>query len=731
MISILRRHIPFVRQTARQDCGAACLAMTLRWHGWPVSLAELRTALGSGRDGTSAWAIKGVAERYRLECHAMRIGPDDLPLLTAGAILHWRDKHFVVFERLSKGRVDLLDPALGRRSIDLAAFNRSFAGVALLFTPTGAGERVGAPGKRASPHLNPFAENAWSWVRLLFLSVVVRGLGLVTPVIAGVVVDGLAMRRDAHLPVMVAVVAGAVLVGRALFALLRHLMLSHLAVAIGNRLSIGFMDRLLDLPQAFFDHRSAAGLLARLNSIASVKEVLTSGIASAVLDVTTVVAYLAIFIVAAPDLGLLLLLILAVHAATFVAFGLVRRRVATPAERAASELRTFETDVVSGMETLKANGLERHAFAGWLKRFTAHQRVELSDSKLLAARDAAIDLLRSSAPVVVLLYGARMVFAGQLSLGTLVTLGLIAMDLLGPLGGAVSSVSRLPALRSKLSLLKDVFENEREQEVPGRTAIAGTGPASFQAERVSFRHTLGSMEVIKALSVTVQPGAFVAIVGRSGAGKSTLARLLLGLYQPTAGRILINGISVAELALSATRARFAVACQHPFIFAGTILENLRLDLPDVAMEEVVAAASAACIHEEIRAMPFGYQTRLGRGGAELSGGQRQRIALARALVRRPRALLLDEATSCVDAETEDRVFLGIRSLECTRIVISHRASTVARADRILVLEDGRIVEQGTHEALVRRQGVYHQLMLPQLRAVSPRQREPSSTEGEA
>jgi ATP-binding cassette subfamily B protein len=688
--------------------------MTLLWHRRRVSLPELRAALGSGRDGTSAWAIKEAAERHGLRCTAVTLTGDDLPLLTAGAILHWRDRHFVVFERLSQGRVHLLDPATGRSAMDVAAFKRAFGGVALLFTATvpGSQEPPGASG--GAPGRTLILASKRAWLGVLLVSLAVRALGLVGVVLLAAVLDRIVPRHDSHLLRVVAAAASAVLLLQALGSVLRNVMRAHLQVTVGNRLSVAFLDRLIRSPQSFFDDRSAGDLRARLDRVAEIEEALTKHVLCWMVDGVVGVVSLAVIVLAAPPpLAVVVVLVLAVEVALSCLAGALRMRLAARERRAARRLKRHQDYMFSAMEMLRANGLERDAFQVWAEAFAAGRRVQTDRSRLLAALEALVDFLRSGGPVVVLLCGAGLALRGRCTIGALVAVEVLTMQLTGFLAAIGSTLAELRALRSRLAMMDDVLEAAPAQDAAGRVILPGSAPARFEADRVTFRHSPQGREVITSLSLTVDAGELLAIVGPSGSGKSTLAGLLLGLYRPTDGEILIDGTSASTLDLSAIRGRFAVIGRVPFVFGGTILENLTLKRPGVSMEEVVRAAKGAQLHDEVVGMPLGYQTRLGSGGVGLSSGQGQRLALARALLRAPRALVLDDATSSLDPATEAGVFRALEALACTRIVIAHRLSTVAPADRIVVMDQGAIVEEGSHQELLCRRGAYHRLMRPQ------------------
>jgi len=289
----------------------------------------------------------------------------------------------------------------------------------------------------------------------------------------------------------------------------------------------------------------------------------------------------------------------------------------------------------------------------------------------------------------------------------------VAEGFLSPLATLVTTASQFQLLGSYVERLDDVLEAPPEQDgsnVRQPDRLRG----QIRLEHVDFRYGKVGPLALRDVSLDIEPGQQVAIVGRSGAGKSTLARLLVGLYAPASGRLLYDGVNLAELDLRSVRRQFGVMMQQPYLFGGSVRSNIALGNPSIGMEAVVEAATLAHIHDDIVRMPLGYDTLLASGGASLSGGQRQRLALARVLARRPSILVLDEATNALDAVTEGHVTHELRALRCTTIVVAHRLSTVAAADLILVLDNGELVEQGTHRDLLARDGVYAHLVHAQV-----------------
>ncbi len=373
---------------------------------------------------------------------------------------------------------------------------------------------------------------------------------------------------------------------------------------------------------------------------------------------------------------------------------------------------TFE--LLAGIETLKAAGSERRAALHWAGLFADELNVALRRGRLNAAVDAVLGAVQLGSPLAILVFGSFQVMAGDMSLGAMLASAALAAGFLQPLAVLVATGLDLQLMRSYMERINDVLDTPREQEgqpVTEAPRLAGR----VRAEAVSFSYGGSSMPLVVAdVSLEVQPGQMVGIVGRSGSGKSTLAHLLLGLYPPLSGRIIFDGTDLAQLELRSVRRQIGIVTQRPYIFGSTIRHNITISDPDVPHQAVVEAATLACIQDEIAAMPLGYDTPLVGAGASLSGGQQQRIALARALVHRPAILLLDEATSDLDPVTERMVHTNLSGLGCTRIVVAHRLSTIANADLILVMEDGAVVERGKHEDLIARPGAYRELITAQL-----------------
>jgi ABC-type bacteriocin/lantibiotic exporter with double-glycine peptidase domain len=705
--------VPYVQQLTATECGAACLAMVLAYHGKSVPVDKIRETTGVDRNGTTAASIVDAARWYGLRGRGVSLDIDELVYLEPASILHWEFNHFVVFEKLRKDGVDIVDPAFGRRHVPMADFRRSFTGVALEFETA---EDFEATPKRSLVwrYIGQILGQSKLLVRILATSIMVQLFALGVPLLTGALVDRVVPRGDQHLLTVLAAGLLGMIVFFFLASLIRSHLLLHLRTFLDARMTLGFLDHLTDLPYDFFQRRSAGDLMMRLNSNATIREILTSGALSGLLDGALAILYLGILFAASPRIGLLVVGLAVLQLMSFVLTRRKQHDLNTQSLSAQAKSQAYQVEMLGGMETLKSVGSEQRAAAHWSSLFVDTLNVSLDRGRLAANIEAFAGTLRIASPMIILAYGAVLVLNGQLSLGTMLGLNAVAVGFLGPLANLVTTATQLQLLGSYLERIDDVMKTPPEQD-RGKVRLTPPLKGRLTLEHVSFRYGPVAPLVVNDVSVDIQPGQFVAIVGRSGSGKSTLARLLVGLYAPTTGRILYDGMDLSELEVRSLRRQMGIVPQVPFLFGQSIRANIALTDPSLPLDAVVEAARLAHIHDDIVAMPMGYETLLLDGGASLSGGQRQRVALARALVHKPAVLLLDEATSALDAVTEAQVQASLSRLQGTRIVIAHRLSTVVNADVILVMQDGHLIEHGTHTLLLARGGAYATLVGAQVK----------------
>jgi ATP-binding cassette subfamily B protein len=709
-----KRRIPQIQQTAATDCGPACLTMVMGYFGKTVRLDEVRAAMGFSRLGTDALTLVETARTYGLRGRGIKIRDiDALRFLDPASILHWRFNHFVVFERMEQRGAWVVDPAGGRRLVSREELDRAFTGVAVAFETT---EDFAPSRDQRRPvwrQLRQVLAESGLLTRILTTSVVIQFFSLAVPILTGLIVDRVVPRGDQHLLLVLA--AGcAGLVGFKLLALLvRSFLLLHLRTRLDARMTLQFLDHLVHLPYLFFQQRSAGDLLMRLNSNATIREILTSSAISGVFDGVMVVLYLVFLLAADLRMGLLVAGLGGLRVAIFLITRRRQRDLMSESLQTQADSRGYQVQVLSGIETIKAGGAEDRAVDRCAHLFVRELNVSLDRGRLDAVTSSVLDVLGTGSPLLVLIYGSTLVLHGDLTLGTMLALSALAAGFLTPLTTLVGTATQLQLLGSYLERLDDVLETEREQEHGARQRPAALR-GRVTLEGVSFHYSPVTPPVVADASLDLLPGQLVAVVGASGSGKSTLAGLLAGLYKPETGRILYDGVDLADLDLRWLRGQLGFVAQNAYLFGLSIRANIALNDPTLPLARIIEAARLAEIHDDVQAMPMGYESVLADGGASLSGGQQQRLALARALVRRPKVLILDEATSALDAVTEAKVQKSLAALRSTRIVIAHRLSTVRNADLILVMDQGHIVERGSHAELMAGNGYYRSLVDAQL-----------------
>jgi ABC-type bacteriocin/lantibiotic exporter with double-glycine peptidase domain len=545
--------------------------------------------------------------------------------------------------------------------------------------------------------------------RILASSLVLQAVGLAMPLLTKMLVDqALPQRRLSMMNYLLLGGFTAALLQSAV-ALVRARLLVNLETKLDGHLMTAFLRRLLSLPFRFFQVHSSGDLLTRLGGNFVIREALAGSTISSLLDGSLVLTFLASLLYISPPFAIAALALAALQGGILLASARSLHRLAAENMSCLSASQSYLVQVLTGVGAVKASGAETATLDRWsgllAKQLVSSRRRGLYSAKV----DSMMTAVRTSSTLFLLWLGGGLVVKGSITLGTMFALNSLTAMFLQPVTSLIASWQRVQLARASLERITDVLQSDPEQS----PSVASSLPpltGELELRNVSFRYDTNAPEVIRDVSLCVRAGQKVALVGRTGCGKSTLARLLLGLHQPTAGEILFDGVDLRAMNLEHFRRRWGCAFQEPFLWHTSLRENISFHNVGLTDEQLVRAAKIAEIHDDIAMMPMGYQTRMDELGQSLSGGQRQRIALARAVAGNPSFLLLDEATCHLDAMTERAVSGNLDLLSCTRVIIAHRLSTVQNADLIVVLEDGRIVEMGSHRQLLAKNGLYAALV---------------------
>lgn len=696
-----------LRQTEQTDCGAACLRMILGYHGRHVTLSELRTEIGVGRDGTSGLSLIRAAEAHGLVIDALRVLPHALEGLGEPAILHWESSHYVVLEKVGRNGAVIVDPSMGRRYLTLDEFAGSFTGAVFLLTPGASFERHELEEERWGRYWRILRRAPRETLRVLLSSLALQAIGLVIPVATALVIDKVIPSGRHDLTSLV--LAGALVFGlvHVAVAYLRSRALLRLQRLLDREMTTGFVSHLLSLPFVFFQSRTIGSVFAFLNSIVAVRDVLSSQFISMALDTVMVGGYFVLLLRYRPSFAAVALGVGLLQALTVFVAKRSMHRATQDQVLSQSRAQGLLIEMLRGIETIKSGGVELKVFEKWQKLHAVQVDAAFARDMIGERVRVSMASLAALSPIVLLAVGAESVVEGQLKVGAMLALIALAVGFLAPLTSLLGSLNRAQVVGAHLDRLADAYEQVPERV--GGTDADGLG-GKIEFEDVSFRYAPDSPRVLKNVSFVIERNSTVALVGPSGSGKSTVAKLILGLYEPREGRVLVDGRPIGDIDLRRFRSRVGVVPQAMFLFNDTVARNIAFDEPAMGRDAVVTAAELASVHSDIIAMPMGYETAIGEAGGNLSGGQRQRICLARALARQPRILLLDEATSELDVVSERAIQATLGSLSLTRIVIAHRISTVRSADVILVFEHGEIIERGTHDELMAYRGLYSEMV---------------------
>ncbi len=682
-------------QSEATECGLACLANIAGHHGLRTDLRDLRQRFPVSLKGATLAQLMRHADRLHFSSRALRCEPDDLARLQMPCVLHWDLDHFVVLEKVHRRGLSIVDPAVGRRQVAHAAVSAHFTGIALELTP--AADFVAADTRRRL-RLRDLTGRVVGLRRalggVLLLAAALEAVALVNPIVTQFVVDGALVSGDRDLLVL-AVIGGTLLLGID-FAL--RMARGWIGLRIDQQLAVqwttNLFTHLLRLPMRFFEQRHLGDITSRFSSLTSIRNTLTNGAIAAALDGAMAFATLALMLVYSPRLALVAIAASLLYAVLRIASYRPLRTASEERIVLSAKENSYFLESIRAALPLKLYGRVAERVARWQNLMVDVQNRDLATRRMSLWFTSASTLIVGGEGMLLLYLGGLSVLERTLSLGML----LAFLAYRSQFGERTIKLVDLAVDVRMLGLhaerLADIALAAPEAEVEVETDTARID-ARLEVRKLSFRYADGEPWVLRDIDLVIEAGEAVAIVGASGCGKTTLLKLLLGLHEPAEGEVRIGGsdasLPIRQLGASSYRAMIGTVLQDDVLLSGSLADNIACFAPRADRSDIEAAARLAAVHDDIVAMPMGYQTLVGEMGSALSGGQKQRVLLARALYKRPRVLALDEATSHLDLDNERRVNAAIRALSLTRITIAHRPETIASAERVVVLEGGRIV----------------------------------------
>jgi HlyB family type I secretion system ABC transporter len=712
------RKIDHIMQIDEMDCGAASLAMICRHFGRKVSLARIRQLCHTATDGTSLKALVRAATELGLAARAIKVSLRNLPLMPLPAIVHWEGNHWIVLYDVAEQFVRVADPELGLRKLPRREFEAKWTGYAALFDYTAAFEEA-PESKPTLTWIIPFLARYKAILLQAFgLAIAVSVLELLFPVFTQMVVDRVIVENDFGLLKMILLGMVAALVFVQLFTIAQEYLLAFVAVRLDTAVLDFLSRKLLSLPMSYFNSRRTGDIQRRLQGATQVRQFAVQQGVGALLAMVFLVGAVILMAVYSPLLTVAFLATTPLYVGLMVLSVKVLRPLYQGVEESQGKYSSHQIDAIKGIEAVKAASAESTFRDAMLNEFLSVSQKLFKATFIVMSWDSLLQTVGLLSTAIFLWVGATQVIHGQLSVGGFVAFSsLTAMAYAGILR-ALGVWDNMQFASVLLNRLNDIFEQEPEQG-RDRSALLPVHSLEGRIELrgVSFKY--GGPEapdILKDITLDLAPGRMVALVGRSGSGKTTLIKLIAGLLEPTEGSIYFDNVDLKALNYRDVRQHVGIVLQENHMFSDTIARNISFGDPEPDLDRVLGAAQAAAAHEFIMRLPLGYETRIGESGLLLSGGQRQRIAIARAIYNNPPVLIFDEATSALDTESEREIQENLGRLMAgrTTIVIAHRLSTIRDAHTIVVLEQGSVVETGSHDELVAQRGLYYYLASQQL-----------------
>jgi NHLM bacteriocin system ABC transporter peptidase/ATP-binding protein len=708
---------PTVLQMEVVECGSACLTMVLAYYGKVIPLERMRIECGVTRDGVKASNIVRAGERLGLKCKAYKKEPNDLKYMKPPMIIHWNFNHFVVFEGFKRDKIYLNDPAVGHVAVSYEEFDKAFTGVVITFEPKEdfqkSGERMSTT--RLLYHRLKHSKSAM--VFLLVTGVLLTITGIVIPYFTEVFVDDILMGgKSSWLFPLLFAMAVAMVVQVFLMSLQKKYLLK-LKTKLNVSGSSEFFLHLLRLPSEFFQQRSSSDLVSRMNNNSTIATFLTNRLAENSINVVMLIFYMAIMLKYSVELSIIVLVLALVNVVCYVYSS---EKVTELTNKSMNDEGKLYSTMVSGLstiETIKAIGSEADFFARWsgyhAKVLSNHQSIGKNEQILYSVPN----FTKALSNIVVITIGSIKVIQGDanMTIGSLVAFQTLVANFMQPISSLTQMGMEIKSFQADMNRVNDVmqykptsnFDNFSKEVTDYECRLLD---GNIDMKDVSFGYNLLDTPFVDKFNLSVRSGERVAIVGGSGSGKSTILKLLNGVNEKWSGDILFDNAKFESLS-SFTKSN-SISCveQDISIFKGTIYDNITMWNTMVSESDVIQATKDAMIYDEISKRPLGFKDVMSSGGRNFSGGQCQRIEIARSLAINPSVILMDEATSALDPTTEKAVLDNIRRRGCTCIMVAHRLSTIRDCDKIIVMEHGRIVQQGTHEELKSVDGLYANLI---------------------
>lgn len=689
-----RHKLPVLRQTQAAECGLACVGMIAGYYGHQIDMVSLRHRFPSSQKGSTLSDVMSFTQKLDMGCRAVRLELDELNKLTLPCILHWDMNHFVVLKSITKNTITIHDPARGVRNVVMDEVSRSFTGVALELYPAATFEQKNE--KKTISMLNLIRNVSGigsAFIQVALLSLALEFFGIITPFYMQWVIDQVLVSSDRDLLTLLGVAFICIMLFQNLISALRSWVTTWFSSMLSVQWSSNLCAHLLGLPLGYFEDRHVGDILSRFGSIANIQSTLTGRFISSIFD--GMMALVTLGVIFTYNVNLTFVVI-----GLFLLYALIRwvsfepfRQATEDQLLASAQAQSQLLESIRGVQAIKLNNKQDLRVSTFTNETVESTNKGITTQKLSIGFSTVQGIISGVGKIVLIWMAARQVLDGNFTSGMLVAFISFSDQFISRSAGLIDALIDFKMLRLHGERLSDIVLSEKEQNMENNVSLPEReGPVRLAIHQLSFRYSATDAEIFTGFNLEIEAGESIAIIGPSGQGKTTLAKLLLGLLKPETGSICINGVDHTKLGMIHYRDLIGSVMQTDILFAGSIMDNISFFDASLDRQHVEHVARIAHIHDDIMAMPMGYNSMVGDMGSSLSGGQIQRVILARALYRNPRLLILDEATSHLDIARESAINNAIRHMNVTRIIIAHRPETILSADRIIQINRHGVIE---------------------------------------
>ena len=699
--------IKYIEQMEHSECALACIAMICNYYNYKINLSTLRDEYGVPVGGYNILQIRQILNSYNIDSKGIKV--NDITSINKNMfplIGYWNDNHYVIIEKVKKNKVLVINPAFGEIWFTLEEFKKSFSNKALTFSPNKDFKKY-KDENRTTFFLSLILAKKANIFGLIILSLLIQLFAIVIPIINQKVIDSLNTSINTTFLNKIGLYVLFFAISYYILSTIRSYIIVKIQIYFDKQLMSKLLKHLLNLPYSFFTNRSTGELIFRANSNSYISQILTERLVSIFIDSLLVFVYLFMMFKYSIPLSLftigiavILIIISIINSKNFNSL--------TNDEMVEQvKVQKILAEMIDGVMTIKSIGGENIFFNKWYKLFEKQLGFTYKKGVLNSFLSNISNSLLFILPMIIIWYGSYSVISGDLTVGMIVAFNTIAISFLQPIISLTGSYSNILILKTILGKLYDIMNSKPEKILTNNILNINKGKIEFKS--VSFKYNRFDPYVLDDISFSINPGEKVAIVGKSGSGKSTLLKLILGLYNSQSGNIYIDDTNIKDINVKNLRSQFGVILQEPLLFNDSIKENIIIGKENISDKQINEAARKSGINSFLVNVPLGINTIISEKGTNFSGGQRQRISLARALVNNPKIMLMDEPTSSLDNESEAFLINEILKLDTTCVVISHRLNTIENFDKIIVIDNGKIVECGSHKDLVSNKSYYYDI----------------------